>query len=151
MTEYFDHIHEGLPIEDMEIIAPHLRIEEEITPGVMVRADAPLLRQVIQNLTSNAVKYNVPEGLVRFRLTVQERGALFTLSNSGVGIQEEDRDRIFGRFYRGDKSRSGRTPGAGLGLSLALEIAHAHNGELWLDSSTENLISFNLLLPHPSV
>ncbi len=137
-------------IEDAGVVAPHLRIEQQILSGVMVQADPELLRQVIQNLTYNAVKYNLDEGLIRFRLTVRGENALFSLSNTGIPIAEKDRKRLFDRFYRVDRSRSNRVPGTGLGLSLAWEIVRAHKGELRLDDVSDNLITFILSLPlHP--
>ncbi len=134
-------------IEDAGVVAPHLQIEQQILPGVMVQADPELLRQVIQNLTSNAVKYNLDEGLIKFRLKVQGDRILFSVSNTGIPIADKDRQRIFDRFYRVDKSRSKRLPGTGLGLSLAREIVRAHKGELRLDRSLDNLITFTLSLP----
>lgn len=119
--------------EDVEIVGPHLRIEKDIVTGVIVQGDGDLLRQVVQNLTSNAVKYNLEKGLIRFRLKVFGDNAHFTISNTGSPILLEDREKIFDRFYRADKSRSRAVPGAGLGLSLAREIVHAHCGDLRLN------------------
>lgn len=136
--------------EDAGIIAPHLRIEKEIAPGAMVKADPDLLRQVIQNLTTNAVKYNIEKGLVRFRLQLRGDRVHVTISNTGNPIPAKDKERIFDRFYRVDKSRSRAVPGAGLGLSLAREIVHAHHGNLRLDPDRDSLVSFTLSLPHIS-
>ncbi len=134
--------------EDASVIAPQLRIEKEIAPGSMVKVDPDLLRQVIQNLTSNAVKYNVGKGLIRFRLKVLGNFVHVTISNSGNPIPVKDRERIFDRFYRVDKSRSRSVPGAGLGLSLAREIVHAHHGSLRLDPpGRDSMVSFTLSLP----
>ncbi len=136
--------------EDAGIIAPRLRIEKEITPGAMVKADPDLLRQVIQNLTTNAVKYNVEKGLVRFSLKLRGERVHVTISNTGTPIPDKDKERIFDRFYRVDKSRSRAVPGSGLGLSLAREIVHAHHGDLRLDPDRDSLVSFTLSLPHIS-
>jgi heavy metal sensor kinase len=134
-------------IEDVGAIAPNLRLEQEITPHVTVQADPDLFKQVIQNLTSNAVKHNTEGGLIRFRLKEQGDRVIFTISNTGAPIPEVDRGKIFDRFYRVDKSRSRAVPGSGLGLSLAREIIHAHKGSLRLDADSGNLISFTLSLP----
>ena len=133
--------------EDVGVIAPNLQIEKNIAPGVMVKADPDLLRQVIQNLTSNAVKYNQGEGLIRFQLSIRGNKAHLTISNTGKPIPLNDREMIFDRFYRVDKSRSRTVPGAGLGLSLAREIASAHHGDLRLYDGHDNLVSFVLTLP----
>jgi len=110
-------------------------------------ADADLLAQIIRNMTSNAVKYNRKGGRVRFGLATTDRVARFTLSNTGTPIPDDDRERVFDRFYRVDKSRSRRVGGAGLGLSLAREIARAHHGDLVLEPAHNDLISFTLTLP----
>ncbi len=135
-------------IEDIGVIAPHLTVEQDIPPEVMVQADPELLRQAVQNLTSNSVKYNLKEGLVRFRLSRDDKNVRFHISNTGIPISNADQKRIFDRFYRIDKSRSKRVPGSGLGLALALEIVRAHKGQLFLEPPTDNLITFSVLLPH---
>jgi signal transduction histidine kinase len=73
--------------------------------------------------------------------------ARVTVSNTGPAIPAEERDRIFERFYRAKESRSRQVDGAGLGLSLAREIARAHRGDLFLDTTGDSLTSFVLVLP----
>ena len=147
--------------EDAGAIAPHLQVEKQIAPGVTVKADSVLMGQVIRNLTSNAVKYNHENGLIRFQLSVRDEIVLVTIANTGAPIPGEDREKIFDRFYRVDQSRSKSVSGSGLGLSLAREIVHAHHGELRLDADTDRdsdpgnpdlkarrtLVSFTLSLP----
>jgi signal transduction histidine kinase len=135
-------------VEDVQAIAPHLRIEHDIAPGIAVMADRALLEQAILNLTTNAVKYNSENGLVRFLLSVDGPRARIIISNTGDPIPDDEREKIFGRFYRIDPSRSRNISGSGLGLSLALEIARAHSGDLRLSPlSEDDMISFILLLP----
>ena len=133
--------------EDAGAMAPHLQIEKEIVPGVIVKADADLLGQAVLNLTSNAVKYNHENGLIRFHLSVHEDKAHFTISNTGAPIPAEQREKIFDRFYRVDQSRSKTVPGSGLGLSLAREIALAHRGDLRFNPDSGSLVSFTLVVP----
>ena len=132
--------------EDAGVMAPHLQVEKRIATGIVVKADPDLMGQVVRNLTSNAVKYNQENGLIRFNLSVRDRKALFTISNTGVPISEKDREKIFDRFYRVDPSRSKAIHGFGLGLSLAREIVHAHGGDLSLDPASGNVVSFTLSL-----
>jgi signal transduction histidine kinase len=134
-------------IEDVKAIAPELEVQQQIAPDVRVLADADLLAQVIRNMTSNAVKHNCKRGRIEFKLEAAGRVARFTLSNTGSPIPEADRERVFDRFYRVEKSRSRRVGGVGLGLSLAREIARAHHGDLVLQSTHDDLISFILSLP----
>jgi len=134
--------------EDVGAIAPHLRVEKQLAPGGMVLADPDLLRQVIQNLSSNAVKYNIENGQVAFRMQVNGDTVRVVISNTGKAISPEDRERIFDRFFRADKARSRVVPGSGLGLSLAREIVHAHRGVLRLDpAGPGNVVSFSLSMP----
>ena len=134
-------------VEDAGAIAQHLQIEKKILPGVVINADPDLMGQVVLNLTSNAVKYNHENGLIRFQLSVRNNNALVTISNTGVSIPVKDRKKIFDRFYRVDQSRSETVSGSGLGLSLAREIVQAHGGKLLLDSDSGNVVSFTLSLP----
>lgn len=134
-------------IEDAAILAPELTLEQELEPGISVAADGDLLRQVIQNLISNAIKYNHPQGTIRFALRRADDKVRFTISNTGPEIPPEDREKVFERFYRGDKARNRKVDGTGLGLSLAREIARAHRGDLVLENAAGNLTAFTLILP----
>lgn len=134
-------------IEDTRAIAPHLGVEDHIPDGILVMGDADLLGQVLGNMTTNAVKYNRKGGRVRFDLATSPCLAQVTVSNTGAPISEEDRDRIFDRFYRVDKSRSRIVSGSGLGLSLAREIARAHKGDLVVNPGHGEMVSFTLTLP----
>ena len=133
--------------EDVSAIAPHLQIEKKINPGIVIKADPDLLAQVLRNLTSNAVKYNQGNGLIKFQLSVCDKKAILIISNTGVPIPASDREKIFNRFYRVDQSRSKTVSGAGLGLSLAREIVYAHHGDLVLDGASGNVVSFKMSLP----
>ncbi len=133
--------------EDTRILAPSLDISAEIEPAVRIDADEALLRQVLQNLCSNAIKYNVKSGKIRFRLRRKDNAAVFTLWNMGKPIPNADRARIFDRFYRVDTARNRKVGGAGLGLSLAREIARAHGGDLTLEPPMDGWVGFRLTLP----
>ena len=133
--------------EDAGAMSPHLQLEKQIAPGVIVKADPDLMGQAVRNLTSNAVKYNHENGLIRFQLFARDNKAYFTISNTGDPIPVKDREKIFDRFYRVDQSHSRTVPGSGLGLSLAREIVHAHGGDLSLNPGSGNVVSFTLSLP----
>lgn len=135
-------------IADVEILAPHLKTRQRLDKDVMVNADADLLRQVIQNLISNAIKYNCLHGKIHLRLRREKAGIRLTIANTGAGIPAEDRGKVFDRFFRADKTRNRKIDGLGLGLSLAREIARAHSGELILEDSPPGWTAFSLLLHH---
>lgn len=96
------------------------------------------------NLLVNAVKYNEPGGRVLATLDSRENQAFFSIANSGPGIPEADKDRIFTHFHRVDAARQRKVDGIGLGLSLAREILRAHDGELELRESRPGWTSFLL-------
>ena len=133
--------------EDAAILAPHLRIERRVEPGVIVQADGDLLRQVLQNLLMNAVTYNTPDGVIGLHLREFGEHTQLTITNTGPAIPAADRDRLFERFYRADQARGHASGGTGLGLSLAREIARAHGGDLYLEQTPPGQVAFTLELP----
>ncbi len=134
-------------IEDIELLAPDLVIKNEINPNLIVSGDQDLLTQVIQNLISNAIKYNLPEGWIKIQGYQRGKNVIINVSNASKDIPIKDRDRLFDRFYRGDPARTRQIEGIGLGLSLAREIARAHQGDLTLDPPQLGQTAFTLTLP----
>lgn len=126
-------------VEDIELLAPALPIQVEIEKGLCVKGDRDLLTQILQNLIDNAIKYNLPESSGQQWLsvigTVEKTEIKVTVANASTKIPDEECDRIFDRFYRGDLSRNRKREGFGLGLSLSREIARAHKGELYLNKN----------------
>ncbi len=121
-----------------------------------MQGDRDLLIQVLQNLISNAIKYNLPNGWIRIDAYRQGATVLITISNcskeipvsdSEALLRSADRHRIFDRFHRGDPARTRQVEGIGLGLSLAREIARAHGGDLTLDPTLSGQTGFTLTLP----
>ena len=110
-----------------------LEFQREVAP-VMVLGIARLLTGLVYNLCDNAIKYNRPNGKVTVTLEAQQGAVLLGVSDTGIGIAEEHRNRIFQRFYRVDKSRSKEMGGTGLGLSIVKHAASIHNGELAVQS-----------------
>jgi signal transduction histidine kinase len=133
--------------EDLELLAPHLEVQTEIAAQLRVQGDRDLLTQVLQNLISNAIKYNLPNGWIKIHARQQQATVLVTITNSSKTIPLSDRERIFERFHRGDPARTRKVEGTGLGLSLSREIARAHHGDLTLDSTSSDQTAFTLTLP----
>jgi heavy metal sensor kinase len=134
--------------EDTRELAPHLDVRADIAPGIRVQGDPDLLTQVLQNLATNAVKFNRGDpGAIEIALRAANGRALLHMANTGEPLSAEEQKRIFERFYRGDPSRSRRVDGVGLGLSLAREIAASHGGDLRVDTDRPGWVRFTLLLP----
>ena len=114
--------------------------------GVMTGSDA-LIYRLLFNLTENAVKYNRPGGSVQVSVTQEPEKILIRVSDTGCGIPEAYQQSIFQPFFRVDKSRSREYGGAGLGLSLAWEIANLHGGYIWVEKSSEKGTTIAVELP----
>ncbi len=93
-----------------------------------VRADGERVAQVLANLVHNAVKFTPAGGSVRLSAAREDGRVAFSVTDTGVGIERADLERVFERFYKADRSRSGG--GTGLGLAIAKHIVHAHGGEI---------------------
>lgn len=104
--------------------------------GAMTGNDT-LIYRMLFNLTENAIKYDRPGGAVRISISQEEKRLLIRITDTGCGIPKEYQQSIFQPFFRVDKSRSREYGGAGLGLSLAWEIANLHGGSVWVEKSTE--------------
>jgi two-component system phosphate regulon sensor histidine kinase PhoR len=97
-----------------------------------VQADAARLEGVLVNLIHNAVKFTRHGGSVILSANADGESVVFAVRDTGIGIPADDLPRIFERFYRVDKSRTGG--GTGLGLSIARHIVEAHGGRIWAES-----------------
>lgn len=129
---------------------PDRRLHCELHLGdELLEADPPLLRRVIDNLLDNAVKFSDPETAIELssRLDAEDDRLLIDVRDRGVGIPEEDRERIFKPFFRGDPSRTRATGGVGLGLALARRVVEAHGGTIEVDSKPDEGSRFRVRLP----
>jgi two-component system sensor histidine kinase BaeS len=96
-------------------------------------ADENLLLRAVSNFISNAIRHTPEKGRITISASRDGKSILFSVSNTGKGIPEEEIERVFDRLYRGDIAR--RSPGSGLGLTIAQKIAELHGGEVTLQST----------------
>lgn len=118
----------------------------DFRPAV-VDGDAKRLEQVVVNLLSNALRYSDPGGVVTVSVRPDGDEALLEVRDTGIGIGPDDVTRVFARFWRGEKSRSRATGGAGIGLSIVKELAQAHGGEVTVKSEPGVGSTFCVRLP----
>ena len=134
---------------DAQILAQpgQIQVALEQCDAAQVRGDRHRLRQLLLNLTDNAVKYNRPGGRVTISLRCKGPAAELQIANSGIGIPAALLPRVFDRFFRGDASHNGEIEGCGLGLSIAEWIVKAHNGSIQIASEPEKLTTVTVSLP----
>ncbi len=119
-------------------------LESSVDPVFM---DTQRIGRVLNNLISNAVRHTPSGGRVEVRARRLSAGVQVTISDTGEGIYPEDLPHVFERFYRGEKSRSRLTGGAGLGLAIARGIVQAHGGQIHAESQPEQGTRFIFTLP----
>lgn len=115
--------------------------------GLRVYADPHRIRQVLDNLLKNTLRYTDPGG--RLRITAQQQGdkVILDCQDSSPGVSEYDLDKLFDRLYRGDKSRNRATGGAGLGLAICRTIVNAHQGSITARASPLGGVWIRVTLP----
>lgn len=114
--------------------------------GVVINGDRGRLRQVIGVVLDNAIRYSRAGGEVRVGLTTHGGCAVIAVEDDGIGLSEEDRGRVFDRFYRAENARA-HSGGSGLGLPVAKAIVEAHKGHIRLTPSKSGGVSVEIELP----
>lgn len=148
---------EGLRLEPLDLAAlvervcaeqpyPRQRLFCQVGGAVWVRGDAGLLRRLLQNLIDNGFKYGTPQGHVWVTLEGKGNTARLQVRDDGIGIPEDQQEKVWQRFYQVDPSRR-EGGGAGLGLAMVKKIAQLHGGTVTLDSAPGRGSAFTLLLP----
>lgn len=132
--------------EDAQMLAPSINITCDITSNITINADAVLLRQALQNIITNAIKYNIENGWITITAQKTVGDIIIEIKNSSTRLSQEVSKNLFERFYRGDASHNRQVEGFGLGLSLAQEIIKAHDGSLTLNKNTEHETGFLIML-----
>ncbi len=129
---------------DEKLQSLNLTIKEPI-PNII--GDKDRLEQVVLNVISNAIKYTPESGLIDVFARVDDGNVIITVKDNGLGIPENDIDRIFERFYRVDKARSRELGGTGLGLSIAKQITQHHGGTIKIRSKYKVGTEVDIILP----
>ena len=114
---------------------------------VVAEVDSVKLSLAISNLIENAIKYNVDNGWIKCSLNTDHKFFYIKVADSGVGIPDDAKDKVFDRFYRVDKARSRDTGGTGLGLSITRSIINAHKGTIKLYSESGKGTTFTVKIP----
>jgi signal transduction histidine kinase len=120
------------------------RVESNVDP---ISMDTRRIGRVLNNLIGNALRHTPAHGEVKVEARRTSRGAALSVTDTGEGIRAEDLPHIFDGFYRGEKSRSRATGGAGLGLAISRGIVQAHGGEIYVESELGRGSRFTFRIP----
>jgi signal transduction histidine kinase len=125
-----------------------IELDIDVESGIATLGDPVRLGQVLDNLVSNAIKYTPNSGHVSITMTRTGETATIAVSDSGIGIPEEEHDQMFGRFFRASNARVSGIGGSGLGLAITRGIVEAHGGTIGFDSVVGAGTTFRITLPH---
>ena len=140
----------------MESAIEHLRhqafsagisMTEDYQANLELNGDVDLLEQAFSNLVENAIKYTAAGGKVEITAKEEDGSVTVIISDSGIGIPEEEIPHIFERFYRVNKERSRKSGGTGLGLAITQWIVNAHKGKILVSSKVGAGSEFRVILP----
>ena len=123
-----------------------LELYSSLEPGVYVYGDPDLIRQAAANLISNAVRYT-PEGSITITVRHDDNMAHIAVTDTGIGLSEEDAKMVFSRFWRADRGRNRETGGLGVGLALVKEIVEQHGGSVKAKGVVDQGSTFTMSLP----
>lgn len=147
VVEIDDVVREAIDRVRVEAEARKVNLVSGGDTGLQVYGDRALLTTGIRNLLDNAVRYSRPQGRVAVGVSAHDGEVSIAVVDQGEGIPADMRERIFERFYRGDKARSRETGGSGLGLSIVKHVAADHGGRIKLWSEPGQGSTFTMILP----
>lgn len=128
--------------------ASHQELNLQLPSSSLVAlVDAIRIRQVLDNLVSNAVKYTPLNGRIDVSLSRDGEDAVIQVTNTGAGLTLSDQEQIFDRFFRTQEARSAGSRGVGIGLTIAKTLVEAHGGSIAVDSKRDEYTKFTVRLP----
>jgi two-component system NtrC family sensor kinase len=129
-----------------QIKAKHIKVQTDITPALpALRANPVRLRQVLDNVVGNAIKYSYDQSDVSISMRAEDDQIIIQVTDNGPGIPAKDQAHIFDKFYRGSNISS--HAGSGLGLAIVKSIVEAHQGRMWVESTVGKGSTFFIILP----
>lgn len=134
-------------VDAARVADPSRSVGLEAPGPVVALVDETRIRQVLDNLLSNAIVHTPPGSSIHVRVAGGEEGAVLEVEDEGSGVDERDAERVFERFYRADPSRSRASGGSGLGLSIVAALAEAHGGTVTCARGAAGGARFRVLIP----
>lgn len=140
-----DLIEQGLKEHSLIIRTKNLKINKQLS-NIFIKVDREKLLSIIDNLLSNAIKFSPQQGTIFLRLYEMEENIIFEIEDEGMGINEQDKTKIFDAFYQGKNQSIGAIKGSGLGLSIVKEYIEAHRGTISLVETQNGKTCFRITL-----
>lgn len=136
-------------VKSLKPLAEEKKINMEVLmpEDVYATVDADKLWEAIYNIVDNSIKYSSEGGWVYVEMYRDKQEVYITVADNGIGMQEEETEKIFDRFYRVDKARARETGGTGLGLSIALSSVEIHGGQIMVESHEGEGSLFRIIIP----
>ncbi|EME62340.1 MULTISPECIES: sensor histidine kinase [Rhodococcus] len=147
VVEVDDVVEEALRRTRLTAENAQITVTTDAASGYEVLGDQTLLVTALANLIENAIAYSSPGSPVSVSRSLRAGKVAIAVTDRGIGIEKEDQERVFERFFRVDKARSRATGGTGLGLAIVKHVAANHNGEIRLWSQPGTGSTFTLLIP----
>lgn len=131
----------------IEAESRQISLKSYITPNIWVMGNASHLQRLLTNILTNALQYTPQGGKVTFSLKKELNWIIITIQDTGIGINPQELNNIFQRFWRGEEGRIKRKEGSGLGLAIAEKIAIHHGGKITVESILSQGSTFKIYLP----
>ena len=134
-------------LQKIERVHTELTLTSDIQKSVICKVDESAMASVLHNLVENALKYTTGQPKVHITLAIRQARAVLSISDNGIGIAPNERQRIFEQFYRIGSEDTRTSKGTGLGLYIVKEIVTAHKGKIKVADNTEGGTTFEISLP----
>jgi len=133
---------------NIQIDTRQLKIIKEYEEDLpIIKADPNLIRIILQNILSNAVKYTAPEGFIKVEIFSRPNDLMIKVTDNGYGIPKVQQEKIFNKLFRADNVKDKVTDGNGLGLYIAKSIVEQSGGKIWFESEENKGTTFFVILP----
>ncbi|CAG1011023.1 two-component system, OmpR family, sensor histidine kinase VicK [Anaerolineales bacterium] len=137
----------SLDIFDNQVKKKNIKLSVNVAPNLKaLRANPIRIRQMLDNLVGNAIKYTPTDGSVHVSMSMEGEQIIIKVKDTGVGIPPEEQGRVFEKFYRASNAARG-AQGSGLGLAIVKSIVDSHQGRVWVESTVGKGSTFIVLLP----
>ncbi|TAL58016.1 MAG: two-component sensor histidine kinase [Bacteroidetes bacterium] len=142
LSEYME---EGMK-QTIRLFSPAQKIVFDIQPNILFNIDKTIFPSIILNLFENAVKYSPENSIIKIILKEEGNGVVLSVSDEGVGIPEDEKRKIFGKFYRVGSEEIRKTKGTGLGLYIVKYLVEKHNGTILVKDNSPRGSIFEVIL-----